>query len=63
MRYDLFFLLLFSILGLMNVDSDRSSFNFCSFLLNGIGVDRRTNVQMVCVCVCAFTFLDKFMCI
>jgi hypothetical protein len=48
-KYDFFFsFFVFNILELLSIYSENISFNFCSFLLNGSPVDRRTNVLMVC---------------
>ena len=33
--------------------------NFCSFLLNGKGVERRTNVFMVCEVLLVFDMIEK----
>lgn len=46
-KYDLFYLFVFNILELFSTLTT-FSFNPCSFLLNGKGVDRRTNVHVVC---------------
>ena len=46
-KYDLFYPFLFNILELFSTLTT-FSFNPCSFLLNGKGVERRTNVHVVC---------------
>jgi hypothetical protein len=46
-KYDCFILFLLNLLELFSTLTT-FSFNFCSFLLNGKGVDRRTNVHVVC---------------